>query len=260
MARQQKDALFNKIYIETISYCNNDCPFCSASTKIGIKRPLDFMPEDLYLKILRELRGISFTGSLAFHCNNEPLLDSRLAFWIRKARGLLKANFFYLYTNGILLDIKLANDLFEAGLNRIIINNYDDRFRPLPSIRGILSNSRRLKGEVILNYRFKKECLQNRAGQNPDAGSFLREPLEAVCVRPSKEMVIGYDGSVHLCCADAVWKTVMGNVRETGLKDVWFSDSFKKARRSLANGDRACAEICRVCDALNFSRPGGIRE
>lgn len=99
IAHQYEDALFKKIYIETISYCNNDCPFCSASTKIGIKRPVDFMPEDLYIKILRELKDISFTGSVAFHCNNEPLLDSRLALWIRKARGLLNSNFFYLYTN-----------------------------------------------------------------------------------------------------------------------------------------------------------------
>ena len=210
------------------------------------------------VKILEELKSLSFTGSIAFHCNNELLLDSRLASWIKKARDLLKSNFFYLYTNGILLNIKLANDLFDAGLNRIIVNNYDDRFETLPSIGGVLNNLRCLKGEVILNYRFKKECLQNRAGQNPDVKSFLREPLDIICARPSKELVIGYNGIVPLCCADTAWKEVMGNIRETSLKDIWFSDFFKEVRKKLAAGDRSCTDICKVCDALKFFAPKGI--
>ena len=81
-----------------------------------------------------------------------------------------------------------------------------------------------------------------------------------MCQRPSKEMVIGYDGTVPLCCADTKWKAVMGNVRERGIKDIWFSDFFKKVRMSLADGDRTLQEICGVCDALNFPALKGIRE
>jgi len=257
-ACQGEDKLFDKIYIETVSYCNNDCPFCAASVKVGIKRPGDFMQEALFMKIITELKDISFSGSVAFHCNNEPLLDSRLVFLIKKARGLLKGNYFYLYTNGILLNVKLANDLFEAGLNRIILNNYNDEFKPLPSVKDILNNSGDLKGEVILNYRFKKEYLQNRAGQNPYADILLKKPLDVLCVRPSREMVVGYDGTVPLCCVDAAWKAVMGNVKEARLEDIWFSDLFKNARKLLAAGDRRGVEICRLCDALNFSAPKGI--
>lgn len=253
-------ALFTKVFMETVSYCNNDCAFCPASAKAGAKKPGNLMPESLYIKILNELASISFTGSIAFHCNNEPLLDTRLSSWIRMARGLLKSNFFYLYTNGIFINMNLANGLFESGLNRIIINNYNDKHKLNPSIRKLLDNSTALRGEVIINYRAKTDYFGNRAGQSPNAGVFLKKPLKIQCLRPSTEIVVGYDGTVTLCCADGLWKVVMGNVKNSSLEDIWFSDFFKRIREALAKGDRACTKICRLCDALNFPAPKGIRE
>jgi len=255
-----ENPLFSKIFIETVSYCNNDCAFCPASVEAGAKNPENLMPESLYLKILNELASICFTGSIAFHCNNEPLLDPRLPSWIKMARSLLKNNFFYLYTNGILINVDLANELFASGLNRIIINNYNDQHKLNSSIRNLLDNSAVLRGEVIINYRAKTDYFGNRAGQSPNAPAFLKKPLKIQCLRPSTEIVIGYDGSVPLCCADGLWRVVMGNVKNSSLKDIWFSDFFKRVRGALAKGDRDCAEICRVCDALNFPAPKGIRE
>lgn len=254
-----ENSLFKKVFIETISYCNNDCAFCPVSTNVGAKTPQSLMPEDLYLKIINELASLDFTGSIAFHCNNEPLLDKRLVSWINIARKVLKTNFFYLYTNGLLIDIKLANQLFEAGLNRIIIDNYDDNHRLIPSVKNLIDNQTALEGEVIVNYRLKNEYLGNRAGQSPNARFFFKKPLRIICIRPSKEIVIGSDGTVPLCCADGLWKLIMGDVKKTALKDIWFSDSFKRVRNSLANGDRSCTEICMSCDVLNFSAPEGIR-
>lgn len=255
-----ENALFNKVFIETVAYCNNDCAFCPASMKSGNKDPKNLMPESLYLKILNELASISFAGSIAFYCNNEPLLDARLSSWIRIARGLLKSNFFYLYTNGIFINVDLANGLFESGLNRIIINNYNDQHKLNPSIRKLLDNSAALRGEVIINYRAKTDYFGNRAGQSPNAEALLKKPLKIQCLRPSTEIVIGYDGTVPLCCADGLWKAVMGNVKDSNLKDIWFSDFFKSLRQSLVKGRRSCSEICKVCDALNFPAPKGMRE
>ncbi|MFC1808776.1 radical SAM/SPASM domain-containing protein [Candidatus Omnitrophota bacterium] len=254
----RKNVLFQKIFIETVSYCNNDCEFCPASTTVKAKKAEDFMSENLYMKILNELRDISFTGSVAFHCNNEPLLDVRLVSWVKKARTLLEENFFYLYTNGMLINMKLANDLFDAGLNRIIIDNYNDKHEPIPAVKDLLDHKSFLKGELIVSYRHKNDYLGNRAGQSQNARFFLKDPLNVMCIRPSKEIVIGYDGSVPLCCADGLWKMKMGNVQETDLKTIWFSNHFKNIRRSLLQGDRSCAAICNVCDALNFSSPKGI--
>lgn len=254
-----KNSLFKKVFIETISYCNNDCAFCPASTNAEAKTSQSLMPEDLYMKILNELAGLDFTGSIAFHCNNEPLLDKRLVSWITIARALLKTNFFYLYTNGLLIDIELTNQLFEAGLNRIIIDNYDDNHKLIPSVKNLVHNQPALQGEVIVNYRLKDEYLGNRAGQSPNSRFFLKEPLNIMCIRPSKEIVIGFDGTVPLCCADGLWKMIMGNIKNTSLKDIWFLDSFKRIRKSLVDGNRSCTEICKSCDALNFSAPEGIR-
>lgn len=254
------NGLFRKVFIETISYCNNDCSFCPASSKLGAKKPENLMSEDLYVKILNELIDISFKGSIAFHCNNEPLLDERLASWIKIARDLLKTNFLYLYTNGILIDIKLANQLFDAGLNRIIIDNYSDKHELIPSVESIIDKSSLLRGEIILNYRSKDGYMGNRAGESPNAGVVLKKPVRIICVRPSAEIVVGYDGTVLLCCADGLWKVKMGDVKKTSLSDIWFSGFFREVRKSLKTGDRNCTEICKVCDGLSFFAPRGIRE
>jgi MoaA/NifB/PqqE/SkfB family radical SAM enzyme len=259
-AYHYKNALFSKVFIETVSYCNNDCIFCPASKRGGAKSPQSFMPESLYVKIINEMASIFFAGSIAFHCNNEPRLDARLSSWIRTARGLLKSNFFYLYTNGILINMNLANELFDAGLNRIIINNYNDQHKLNPAISKLLDNSAVLRGEVIINYRARTDYFGNRAGQSPNAGAFIKKPLKIRCLRPSAEIVVGYDGTVPLCCADGLWKAVMGNALDSSLQDIWFSDFFKSARQSLSKGARGCTEICRVCDAVSFSTPKGMRE
>ena len=254
----KKNGLFKKIFIETVSYCNNDCIFCPASSKAGIKKPENFMSEDLYAKILKELKGISFKGSVAFHCNNEPLLDKRLASWIRRARDLLKTNYFYLYTNGILIDVKSANQLFDAGLNRIIIDNYNDEHELIPSVRDLARSPFLVKGEVIVDYRFKNDYFGNRAGQSPNAEIFLKKALKLICARPLMEIVVGYDGTVPLCCADGLWRVKMGNAMESNLKDIWFSDGFRRTRSSLLKGQRSCVEICKVCDALYLPSLKGI--
>jgi len=255
----RENMLFEKIFVETVSYCNNDCIFCPASREARVKDPSHFMPEDLYMKILNELAGLSYSGSLAFHCNNEPLLDKRLVFWVKTARSLLKNNFFYLYSNGILINLELANQLFEAGLNRIIVDNYNNQHDLIPSVENLINQASFLKGELIISYRHKDEYLGNRAGESSNARVFLKKPLKLICARPLTEMVVGYNGVVPLCCADGLWKITLGNVRNTSLKDVWFSAKFKEIRESLLKGDRSCTEICRVCDALNLASPKGIR-
>ncbi len=253
-----KNSLFNKIYIETISYCNNDCAFCPASTNNTVKKPEYLMAQDLYLKILEELKNLSFRGTVAFHCNNEPLLDERLVSWVKMARASLKSNFFYIYTNGILLNVDLANQLFDAGLNRIIVNNYNDRYDLLTPIRNLIDSSKALHGEVILNYRLKSEYLGNRAGQSLNAKNYLRRPLNIICKRPLLEIVIGYDGTVPLCCADGLWKISLGNVVNSSLKDVWFCEAFSKIKSALIKGDRTCTEICKVCDVFMLEAPKGM--
>ncbi|MBN1869568.1 MAG: SPASM domain-containing protein [Candidatus Omnitrophica bacterium] len=254
-----KDALFEKIFIETVSQCNNDCGFCPVPSKGEGSPEGRFMTEGLFAKIMNELAGLSFKGSVAFYCNNEPLMDRRLPFWVKEAREKLHNNFFYLYTNGTLISLEGANQLFETGLNRIIIDNYDDEHRLIPPVQDLMDHAASLKGEVILDYRHKNDYLGNRAGQNPNPGVVLKEPLRLRCVRPSRELVVGYDGTVPLCCADGLWKVRMGNVQETGLKDIWFSGHFKDVRRILWEADRSVTEICRVCDAVNLSCPKGAR-
>ena len=248
------DALFEKIFIETVAHCNNNCDFCPLPGKIKAGAPLNFMSEELFMKIILELKSIFYKGSVAFHCNNEPLLDGRLASWIKIARANLKHNFFYIYTNGILLSVTAAQELFDAGLNRIIFNCYARGQEVINTVKKLTREDVLLRGELVIQYRRKDEYLGNRAGQSPNSRFSLKRPLEIMCLRPQREIVVCYDGTIPLCCADALLKSVMGNAREKSLREIWFADSFRRIRRALAERDRSCTEICKKCDSLQLPR------
>jgi len=245
-----ENTLFQKIFIETVSYCNNDCRFCPASARVGLKNRAHVMSETLYQKIIKELADLSFAGSMAFHCNNEPLLDERLESFISRARALLKDNFFYLYSNGTLINKELAQRLFGAGLNRMIISNYNDSHELLPQVKGLIDHWSDMQGEMIVDYRHTHEYLGNRAGESPNAQYILEKPLDIACFRPLTEIVVGYDGTVPLCCADGLWKVTLGNAQRSTLSEIWFSQRFKEVRTALGKGDRGCTEICSLCDNI----------
>jgi len=248
-AMYRGDSLFKKIYIETISYCNNTCSFCPASAKAGYKKAINFMPIDLYRKILHELKSLDFKGVFAFHCNNEPLLDKRIFDFIAIGKRLFSKNYFYMYTNGLLINADKALALFNVGLDYLVINNYDDDFKLLSGVKDILNHVDPSKVNIFINRELKNTFMSNRAGEMLQM--HLKKPFKLTCLRAPNEIIVGYDGTVPLCCADALWKAKMGNVREKGIKDIWFSDKFDRIRKALIAGDRSCNEVCKDCDWIS---------
>ncbi|MDP8259986.1 MAG: SPASM domain-containing protein [Candidatus Gygaella obscura] len=256
---QLKDnKLFEKVFIETISYCNNDCEFCSVRISSVIKKSSNLMEEGIFLKIIEELVNLSFKGSVAFHCNNEPFLDERLPYFIKLARKMLKKNFFYLYTNGTLLTDELLKDVFIVGINRIIVNDYNGSFKLMQTVENFVKHNRELNGEIIFYHRKTNEFLGNRSGASPNKRLILEKPLKAICIRPAKEIVICYDGSVMLCCCDSLWKNKMGNINESSLKDIWVGHDFASKRKALLRFNRNISSICKVCDAVDLSVKKGV--
>lgn len=206
------------------------------------------MSKDLYLKILNELKVLDFDGRFIFHGNNEPLLDKRLCDLIGIARGLFPKNYFSMNSNGLCINATLELDLFNAGLTELTINNYTDNLELLPSVKNILNNLDPAKVDINIVCSLKNDFRTNRAGETLGPKYHLKRPLKFVCQRPLTELIIGYDGTVPLCCADALWKEEMGNATQNSLKEIWFSQNFDNIRRALALGDRSCTEICKVCD------------
>lgn len=62
--------------------------------------------------------------------------------------------------------------------------------------------------------------------------------------RPNQSMIIGWDGSVTLCCVDARRTQVVGNVSEASIAEVWAGAGFTRSRELLAAGENPLCNRC----------------
>lgn len=77
----------------------------------------------------------------------------------------------------------------------------------------------------------------------------LKQPLQARCAKPFRELSVRWNGDVAICCND--WRGIYkcGNVVRDGLHNVWHGVQFDAARKILMQGARRDLSPCNVCDA-----------
>ena len=127
--------LFTDIEIETINRCNGTCSFCPVNRNVDT-REFKKMPEELFNKIIQELKEINYSGSVALYSNNEPLLDKRIYEFARITREELPNSYIYMFTNGTLIDMDKFLELMKY-LDLLVIDNYTDEFKFHPQVEEI---------------------------------------------------------------------------------------------------------------------------
>ena len=105
------------IEIEISSACNRRCDYCPQSV---LSRRQVLLPVDTFEKIANELAGLNYSGTLAFHQYNEPLLvQDHLFECLAIARSVLPKSPCILFTNGDMLTPTLLENLTEKGISQI---------------------------------------------------------------------------------------------------------------------------------------------
>ena len=66
------------------------------------------------------------------------------------------------------------------------------------------------------------------------------------CKRLFKQAYILYNGDMVLCCADWERTTILGNVREKSIEDVWNGEKALSIRRKFLSGDTK-GLLCHSC-------------
>ena len=235
--------IFERVNIETCSWCNLKCNFCPFSR---YKREKRIMPWDIYAKIIDELSDINYSGTIAFHIINEPFLDNMLFERLEYARKRCPEAFLLLDTNGTLLtEEKLKKAL--KYLDKIIIDDY----------RGILikkikkwrlSKEEMEKISFVPYKKFYPHKINSKLGDVKIPSIAKRRlPLKQFCEDPFVRMAINYDGKVLLCCEDFRGRAVIGDVRTQNLMDIWRSEKLNNIRRKLLNFDRNFFP-CNICN------------
>ena len=69
-----------------------------------------------------------------------------------------------------------------------------------------------------------------------------------VCPYPWSQFVVTWDGFVVACCRDTAGRTVLGNVFESPIIQIWNSRPYQRFRRNLAQQRPQDVPACRGCD------------
>ncbi len=266
----ERPALFDTVFFEVITKCNSRCSFCAASKQNEKREPLA-MPFATYSKVVDELVDLGFTGRVAYHVNNEPLLFPELASFIAYAREKLPAARKQVMTNGMLLTAKRGAELIESGVDEIHVDFYRERGdQPLyPGVREFMEQTipsffpNRENGKFVsadgtrrfsfkIEYRFLKEVISSRGGTSPNKRTERREEVRGFCVFPWTQFNVTASGVVNKCCADLYFSDVMGNVNEESVLEIWHGERLTRVRERLLRGERAVLPNCRECDYIGF--------
>jgi len=209
------------------------------------------MSEGTFEKIINELSQLNYRNRILLYNNNECLMDERLIEFTRVTRDKCPHADVQIETNGILLDVDLAQELMNAGMNRIIINNYNTGNNPIPSIKNFLAEAHKLslspKQNITIIFREKNEVLSNMAGNAPNK----KGPASSIrdfCSWPFIYLPVIHDGSVPICCCDFYGDEIMGNVNEDSLLNIWVGSKFRRVREKLLRNDRTFSLLCQKCD------------
>lgn len=249
--------LFSAVEIETVNRCNGKCAFCPVSAG-NDQREYHKMSEDLFQKIILELEGLDYKGSLALFSNNEPFLDQRIENFAMYARQHLPNAFIYLYTNASLLTLDRYIKIIDF-LDEMIIDNYNDSLELNPNVRIInkfIQDKENLFEKTKIHLRKEHEILFSRGGNAPNKQS--TRTLKMSCILPFAQLVIRPDGKISLCSNDAYGEMTLGDATEQSLKEIWFGQKCLEVRQALRKG-RKNHILCRHCDSTFYPGQFGIR-
>lgn len=263
---KQKDILKKNLYlieIEIASFCNRKCWFCPNYTIDRHSSNIE-MEEELYLKIIDNLKDINYSNKLSFHRFNEPLASRELIMKrIKQARNALPNANLQIFTNGDYLTRDYLDELRLAGINNMLMSYYskeDNQFDLENVIKPAMDKIAKKLGldyfvlvDDYKEYKIKfdysgmnfmylamnfEEIGGDRGGSVNTIHVKREEVRDYGCFYPIADLYIDYNGLVMPCCnmrSDV--KThepyILGDVNNNNLFEIFTSEKFVNMRKYL---------------------------
>lgn len=224
--RAVKSICFELSNICNYSIAHRKCPLHNVKGK-------NTLPTQIITKTIEELGEINYSGSIAFHNYNEPLIDPRLFYLSRYAKNICKNSIVRLTTNGYYLTQNLADELKSHGIDDVTISLYSE------------SEAERLK-----NIRFSDIVPSFYAHGLDDRENIYTGPQIPCCLpcySLSTEVIVRHTADVALCCLDWDSRYTFGNLGTSSLQDILTSSTVREVQNDLQQGQRTL-EICKRCD------------
>lgn len=235
--RYKDKYFFDEVAIEISTYCNRKCDYCANKNYESKK---EFMSQEVFYEIIKQLKGIKFSGIISYAFFNEPLFDERLAKFTKHVKQELPKSIIALTTNGDLLTVEKAIELEKAGIDKFIVTIHDKK--PERAYNRLLEVKKVLKYKMRLQTVYDLD-LHNMAGE-VEIKQYKNYKKRRRCLHALK-CLITYSGDVLLCCVDFHRKHVFGNVMSNNILEIWKRGSA--IRKELLSKNYARYEMCKKC-------------
>ena len=243
-----------EIEISESGTCNRTCSFCPRSSP-NFEDKKEFISNILHEKLCLELKELNYKGTIRYSGFVEPLLDKNIFKLLGMARNYLPNVNLEMVTNGDPLNLERLKNLFNNGLNKILISVYDGK-EDAQKFEDLCEKANLIKDQFIVRHRYLSEdedfgiTLSNRSGLMENAEfkiKKLKESLKKPCYIPSYTFFLDYQGDVLMCPHDWGKKVILGNLNKENFLDIWFSNKSMAIRKSLNSSNRNFSP-CNVCD------------
>ena len=84
-------------------------------------------------------------------------------------------------------------------------------------------------------------------GTNPKTAGGLLKQEKVACPFPFYSLAINSDGTVSICCVDWAHQTIVGNLYENSLKEIWEGEALYHFRLMHLKGERCRNLACGQC-------------
>jgi cyclic pyranopterin phosphate synthase len=235
---------FQQVAVELSSQCNRKCWYCP--NKLGTYPKGQDMSDEIFTKILADLRAINWRGGFCFHYMNEPLMREDIVERVAQVRKDLPKAMPLVISNGDYLTEDLMERLIKAGMFRATVTRHPP-FSPNWDVR-MAKIEARWPNYIRLHSLYE---VYNSGGLITELDQL--EPVKIVkpsCISTLCSLPIRYDGNVTVCCCDYYREVSMGNVLDYSVWEIWSNPQFVEVRRRLRGGDRMF-KMCRGCSQMS---------
>ncbi len=234
--------LWQTIAIQTIDDCNGRCCFCPNSV---LKRTKARMDVDTFMCIIAELAPMDYRDAIVLDLQCDPFLDDRIEEFTTTASSACPHASIFLSTNGLALTESRYHDILRCPNVDLVVNDYTADQRVLEKVRGWDTSP-----EERRRSRFVCKPQPNSITNLAHMPTRFRLPLRQSCIIPFRELSVLASGECVVCCSDWRREQVVGDVRESSLREIWCGEALREIRAQLMDNVRA--GLCARCDEMGY--------
>ena len=272
----------SEIILEVTNRCNLRCMFCHFHGIGSLKkRERGDMEPQLWKKILEEVKEWGRVVGFATHGAGEPLLYKHLKDLLISIKKIPNASCGFM-TNAMLLSKEWSIFLVDNQIDWIAfsIDGVDPRKHAYyrrgsnlelieKNVDGLIEEKEKRgsrKPELIFNMvvypgmeeekkaylkrwlPFAKRILFSRFRPMNSRKLWEKQPFEfKPCPMIFRQLVVGFDGIVGLCCEDIHLESPLGDLKRETILDAYNSPFAKKVREKHLSGNTNNLPLCSNC-------------